>query len=127
MISLVAKFCGLFGLSHDLKSEVGCGATRLERHITRARTVEQILHYGLDVPCYFRSRHCPGANGLWLPVRPERLPANVSGNLKLDELHPATERAGQCRTIRTAILLTLASCYLMWMITYMAQLHPLIG
>ncbi|OAX42179.1 hypothetical protein K503DRAFT_734165 [Rhizopogon vinicolor AM-OR11-026] len=29
-------------------------------------------------------------------------------------------------TIRTAIMLTLASCYLMWMITYMAQLHPLI-
>ncbi|KAF9243434.1 ATPase, V0 complex, subunit E1/e2 [Melanogaster broomeanus] len=30
-------------------------------------------------------------------------------------------------TIRTACLLTLASCYLMWMITYMAQLHPLIA
>ncbi|KAG1851481.1 ATPase, V0 complex, subunit E1/e2 [Suillus subalutaceus] len=29
-------------------------------------------------------------------------------------------------TIRTAIILTLASCYLMWMVTYMAQLHPLI-
>ncbi|KAG1737294.1 ATPase, V0 complex, subunit E1/e2 [Suillus lakei] len=29
-------------------------------------------------------------------------------------------------TIRTAIMLTLASCYLMWMVTYMAQLHPLI-
>ncbi|OAX43931.1 hypothetical protein K503DRAFT_610387 [Rhizopogon vinicolor AM-OR11-026] len=32
----------------------------------------------------------------------------------------------QQTTIRTAIMLTLASCYLMWMITYMAQLHPLI-
>jgi V-type H+-transporting ATPase subunit e len=32
-----------------------------------------------------------------------------------------------CRTIRTAIMLTLASCYLMWMVTYMAQLHPLIS
>ncbi|KAG1775279.1 ATPase, V0 complex, subunit E1/e2 [Suillus placidus] len=30
-------------------------------------------------------------------------------------------------TIRTAIMLTLASCYLMWMVTYMAQLHPLIS
>ncbi|KIK99582.1 hypothetical protein PAXRUDRAFT_822575 [Paxillus rubicundulus Ve08.2h10] len=30
-------------------------------------------------------------------------------------------------TVRTAILLTLTSCYLMWMITYMAQLHPLIA
>ncbi|KAL1738549.1 hypothetical protein HDZ31DRAFT_69880 [Schizophyllum fasciatum] len=25
------------------------------------------------------------------------------------------------------IMLALASCYLMWMITYMAQLHPLIS
>jgi hypothetical protein len=33
----------------------------------------------------------------------------------------------ECRTIRTAIMLTLASCYLMWMVTYMAQLHPLIS
>ncbi|KAF8150057.1 ATPase, V0 complex, subunit E1/e2 [Crassisporium funariophilum] len=30
-------------------------------------------------------------------------------------------------TIRTALMLTLASCYLMWMVTYMAQLNPLIG
>ncbi|KAF8910546.1 ATPase, V0 complex, subunit E1/e2 [Gymnopilus junonius] len=29
-------------------------------------------------------------------------------------------------TVRTALMLTLASCYLMWMVTYMAQLHPLI-
>ncbi|KAG6374371.1 ATP synthase subunit H-domain-containing protein [Boletus reticuloceps] len=36
-------------------------------------------------------------------------------------------KGAQQTTIRTAILLTLASCYLMWMITYMAQLHPLIG
>ncbi|KAG1744037.1 ATP synthase subunit H-domain-containing protein [Suillus paluster] len=33
----------------------------------------------------------------------------------------------QQTTIRTGIMLTFASCYLMWMITYMAQLHPLIG
>jgi len=30
-------------------------------------------------------------------------------------------------TIRTALMLTLACCYLMWMITYMAQLHPMIS
>ncbi|KAH7911688.1 ATPase, V0 complex, subunit E1/e2 [Hygrophoropsis aurantiaca] len=29
--------------------------------------------------------------------------------------------------IRTGVMLTLASCYLMWMITYLAQLHPLIS
>ncbi|KAH7926086.1 hypothetical protein BV22DRAFT_383914 [Leucogyrophana mollusca] len=31
----------------------------------------------------------------------------------------------QQTVIRTAIMLTLASCYLMWMVTYLAQLHPL--
>ncbi|KAL9714019.1 hypothetical protein Ac2012v2_002326 [Leucoagaricus gongylophorus] len=29
-------------------------------------------------------------------------------------------------TIRTALMLTFAATYLMWMVTYMAQLHPLI-
>ncbi|KAJ7227408.1 ATPase, V0 complex, subunit E1/e2 [Mycena pura] len=28
--------------------------------------------------------------------------------------------------IRTAVMLTLAACYLLWMVTYLAQLHPLI-
>ncbi|PPQ67629.1 hypothetical protein CVT24_002850 [Panaeolus cyanescens] len=30
-------------------------------------------------------------------------------------------------TIRTALMLTFACCYLLWMITYMAQLHPMIA
>ncbi|KAG6335322.1 hypothetical protein ID866_3770 [Astraeus odoratus] len=30
-------------------------------------------------------------------------------------------------TLRTAFMLTFASLYLMWMITYLAQLHPLIS
>ncbi|KAK0480108.1 ATPase, V0 complex, subunit E1/e2 [Armillaria novae-zelandiae] len=29
--------------------------------------------------------------------------------------------------IRTGLMLALAACYLMWMVTYMAQLHPLIA
>ena len=29
------------------------------------------------------------------------------------------------RLIRTSILLTLTCCYLMWMVTYLAQVHPL--
>ncbi|KAJ3792348.1 ATP synthase subunit H-domain-containing protein [Lentinula aff. detonsa] len=29
--------------------------------------------------------------------------------------------------IRTSLMLALAACYLMWMVTYFAQLHPLIG
>ncbi|KAF7322616.1 hypothetical protein HMN09_00040100 [Mycena chlorophos] len=28
--------------------------------------------------------------------------------------------------IRTGIMLSLAACYLMWMVTYLAQLHPLL-
>ncbi|KAI0635801.1 ATPase, V0 complex, subunit E1/e2 [Trametes polyzona] len=27
--------------------------------------------------------------------------------------------------VRTSILLTLACCYLMWMVTFLAQVHPL--
>lgn len=37
-----------------------------------------------------------------------------------------TETTG-FRLIRTSSLLALACCYLMWMLTYMAQLHPLIS
>ncbi|KAF8903623.1 ATPase, V0 complex, subunit E1/e2 [Mucidula mucida] len=28
--------------------------------------------------------------------------------------------------IRTGLMIALAACYLMWMVTYMAQLHPLV-
>ncbi|KAF8338381.1 ATPase, V0 complex, subunit E1/e2 [Amanita rubescens] len=28
--------------------------------------------------------------------------------------------------VRTFLMLTLACCYLMWMVTYLAQLHPLV-
>ncbi|KLO17155.1 hypothetical protein SCHPADRAFT_821991 [Schizopora paradoxa] len=38
-----------------------------------------------------------------------------------------TPKGANQTTIRTAFLLTLACCYLMWMVTYLAQLHPLIG
>ncbi|KAF8800825.1 hypothetical protein BYT27DRAFT_7174966 [Phlegmacium glaucopus] len=30
-------------------------------------------------------------------------------------------------TVRTALMLTFAACYLLWMVTYLAQLHPLIS
>ncbi|KAF8908461.1 ATPase, V0 complex, subunit E1/e2 [Mucidula mucida] len=29
--------------------------------------------------------------------------------------------------IRTGLMIALAACYLMWMVTYMAQLHPLVS
>ncbi|KDR75987.1 hypothetical protein GALMADRAFT_139749 [Galerina marginata CBS 339.88] len=38
-----------------------------------------------------------------------------------------TPKGPQQVTIRTAFMLTFAACYLMWMVTYMAQLHPLIS
>ncbi|KAF8173050.1 ATPase, V0 complex, subunit E1/e2 [Pholiota molesta] len=38
-----------------------------------------------------------------------------------------TPKGPQQVTIRTGLMLALASCYLMWMVTYLAQLHPLIS
>ncbi|TFY72309.1 hypothetical protein EVG20_g683 [Dentipellis fragilis] len=38
-----------------------------------------------------------------------------------------TPKGPQQTLIRTSVLLALACCYLMWMIAYLAQLHPLIG
>ncbi|KAJ7170896.1 ATPase, V0 complex, subunit E1/e2 [Mycena crocata] len=37
-----------------------------------------------------------------------------------------THKGPQQVVVRTAIMLTLAACYLLWMVTYLAQLHPLI-
>ncbi|TDL25659.1 hypothetical protein BD410DRAFT_717224 [Rickenella mellea] len=37
-----------------------------------------------------------------------------------------TPKGPQQTLVRTSLMLTLACCYLMWMISYMAQLHPLI-
>ncbi|KAF5327147.1 hypothetical protein D9619_004098 [Psilocybe cf. subviscida] len=37
-----------------------------------------------------------------------------------------TPKGPQQVTIRTMLMLTFAACYLMWMVTYLAQLHPLI-
>ncbi|KAJ7928788.1 ATPase, V0 complex, subunit E1/e2, partial [Mycena leptocephala] len=37
-----------------------------------------------------------------------------------------TPKGPQQVVYRTAIMLTLAACYLMWMVTYLAQLHPLL-
>ncbi|KAJ7476032.1 ATPase, V0 complex, subunit E1/e2 [Mycena latifolia] len=38
-----------------------------------------------------------------------------------------TPKGPQQVVVRTAIMLTLAACYLLWMVTYLAQLHPLIA
>ncbi|EJU04974.1 ATPase V0 complex subunit E [Dacryopinax primogenitus] len=38
-----------------------------------------------------------------------------------------TPKGDQQTLIRTSILLTIACCYLMWAITYMAQMNPLIA
>jgi hypothetical protein len=61
---------------------------------------------------------------MWLPFRPKGPTSNVC---LLQLVKTQTNTDLECRTIRTAIMLTLASCYLMWMVTYMAQLHPLIS
>ncbi|KAG0051431.1 H(+)-transporting V0 sector ATPase subunit e [Gryganskiella cystojenkinii] len=37
-----------------------------------------------------------------------------------------TPRGPNQTVTRTALIMTLVSCYLMWAITYLAQLHPLI-
>ncbi|KAI0267750.1 ATPase, V0 complex, subunit E1/e2 [Gloeopeniophorella convolvens] len=36
-----------------------------------------------------------------------------------------TRKGPQQTLIRTSLMLTLACCYLMWAIAYLAQLHPL--
>ncbi|RDB25916.1 V-type proton ATPase subunit e [Hypsizygus marmoreus] len=33
----------------------------------------------------------------------------------------------QQMVIRTSLLVALAACYLLWMVTYLAQLHPLVA
>ncbi|KAJ7096538.1 ATPase, V0 complex, subunit E1/e2 [Mycena belliarum] len=38
-----------------------------------------------------------------------------------------TPKGPQQVVIRTAVMLTLAACYLLWMVTYLAQLNPLIA
>ncbi|KAF8591059.1 hypothetical protein K439DRAFT_1327811 [Ramaria rubella] len=38
-----------------------------------------------------------------------------------------TPKGPQQTLVRTSLLLTFTCCYLMWAITYLAQLHPLIG
>ncbi|KAJ7261736.1 ATPase, V0 complex, subunit E1/e2 [Mycena haematopus] len=38
-----------------------------------------------------------------------------------------TPKGPQQVVIRTAVMLSLASCYLLWMVTYLAQLHPLLA
>ncbi|KAI0833320.1 ATPase, V0 complex, subunit E1/e2, partial [Trametes gibbosa] len=37
----------------------------------------------------------------------------------------ATPKGSNQTLVRTSVLLTLACCYLMWMVTYLAQVHPL--
>ncbi|KAI0254987.1 ATPase, V0 complex, subunit E1/e2 [Lactifluus subvellereus] len=37
----------------------------------------------------------------------------------------SVRKGPQQTLIRTSLMLTLACCYLMWAITYLAQLHPL--
>lgn len=56
------------------------------------------------------------------PKGPQQMYAKTSCNMLGNELTGFTTRV-----IKTALMLTLTCCYLMWMVTYMAQLHPLIG
>ncbi|KAK7690755.1 hypothetical protein QCA50_005854 [Cerrena zonata] len=36
-----------------------------------------------------------------------------------------TPKGPQQTLVRTSVMLALSACYLMWMVTYLAQLHPL--
>jgi hypothetical protein len=79
--------------------------------------------HGVCRPGDFHTRHSSRTDGLRLPLRPKGPTSNVC----LLHFVKIQSNTLECRTIRTAIMLTLASCYLMWMVTYMAQLHPLIS
>jgi ATP synthase subunit H. len=50
------------------------------------------------------------------------LPSSATFNVLTSAFNPHFDSV-----IRTAVMITLAACYLMWMVTYLAQLHPLIG
>ncbi|KAL1919948.1 uncharacterized protein VTP21DRAFT_1880 [Calcarisporiella thermophila] len=42
-------------------------------------------------------------------------------------LYVLTPKGPNQTTIRTSLIMSLICCYIMWAITYMAQLHPLVA
>lgn len=96
------EYCqGLSDTSHALLN--------LDSHVVNIPSALR-LHY------HRRAHDCGGL------VYAKRSSSGVCGFAKLNWSDADT----MIRTIRTALMLTLACCYLSWMITYLAQLHPLI-
>ena len=89
---------------------------------------------GILTACSFRARRRRRPHGRFVGLCSERPTTNVcrapvytSGMLVVRRLQLMVPACYPLRLIRTSLMLTLACCYLMWMVTYLAQLHPLIG
>lgn len=80
--------------------------------------------YGLSLSYSTCPRSCCCADDLCCPFYTQGSSTSVR---HLPWPHQKLILTSNNRVVRTALLISLTGCYLLWMVTYLAQLHPLIG